>query len=55
MNRRQLEMAYTSYADSCKDPHLDSSGTVRFCRRPKGHDPDEPHASDMPYVEWMDQ
>lgn len=49
MNKRQLEMAYTSYADSCRNVH-----NGRECRRPKGHDPDEPHASDMPYVEWME-
>lgn len=29
-----LEMAYTSWADSCKDPTPD----LRECRRPHGHD-----------------
>lgn len=42
----EIEMAYTRWDDSCKDPHLvpTADGTdFRECRRAKGHD--GPHAS----------
>lgn len=39
----EVEFAYTSHRDSCRDPHLAHDGDLRECRRPANHQP--PHAS----------
>lgn len=39
----ELEMAYTSWDQSCQDPHVTRSGDLRECRRAKNHP--LPHAS----------
>lgn len=40
----ELEMAYTSWAESCRDPLLPTAYDERACRRRKGHE-DNLHAS----------
>ena len=40
----EQEMAYTTWAESCKDPLLPSEYDERACRRRKGHE-DNLHAS----------
>lgn len=51
----QREMAYTTYAESCKDPHITPDADMRECRRAKRHAP--PHASGYAkyHVQWWDQ
>lgn len=39
----ELEMAYTTWEQSCKDPVIDPYGDLRECRRDKRHV--GPHAS----------
>lgn len=39
----ELEMAYTSWEQSCKDPVVGPTGDLRECRRQHGHA--GPHAS----------
>lgn len=51
-----LEMAYISYEDSCKDPHVDPDGTLRECRRGRWHKYEgTPHASDYPLTVWRNE
>ena len=33
-----LETDYTSYANSCRDPHITSTQELVECRRQNGHD-----------------
>lgn len=33
----ETEMAYTSWDQSCKDPHITGTGDLRECRRPANH------------------
>lgn len=33
----ETEMAFTSWDQSCKEPHVTSSGDLRECRRPAKH------------------
>jgi hypothetical protein len=40
----ELEMAYTPYSGSCKDPLLPTAFDERACRRAAGHE-DNVHAS----------
>lgn len=46
----ELEMVYTDYHDSCRDPLMDGVQHLRQCRRFRGHV--GPHASGFPYLEW---
>jgi hypothetical protein len=39
----ELEMAYTSWEQSCQDPHITLNGDLRQCRRARHHG--GPHAS----------
>lgn len=45
-----LEMVYTRYEASCRDPHIDPAGVLRECRRHAHHT--GAHSSDHPYLEW---
>ena len=38
-----LEMAWTPWRDSCRDPHITPDGDLRQCRRRRNHD--DEHAS----------
>lgn len=49
----QKRMAYVTYHDSCQDPTIDNTGTLRECRRLRGHD--DVHASDYPLFTWKGQ
>lgn len=46
----ELEMVYTDFEDSCRDPIVDADQHFRQCRRFRGHV--GPHASAFPYLEW---
>lgn len=39
----ELEMAYTTWDQSCQDPHITYDKELRQCRRAKNHE--GPHAS----------
>jgi hypothetical protein len=34
----ELEMAYTSWEQSCQDPRVTLTGDLRQCRRPRNHE-----------------
>ena len=34
----EIEMAYTTWAESCQDPHICRDNSLRQCRRRKNHD-----------------
>lgn len=52
----QTEMAYTTYAESCKDPYLtdgaDFPPELRECRRRNKHDGTHASGHGRWYVEW---
>ncbi|TFD70439.1 hypothetical protein [Cryobacterium sp. Hb1] len=35
-----LEIDYTNYNSSCRDPHITPAEDLVECRRPRGHDDD---------------
>lgn len=50
MNQLSIEMAYTTWAESCQDPYITPEGSLRQCRRRNNHTGD--HASDHPLTTW---
>ena len=48
----QLEMAYTTYEDSCRDPAIVDGDLVQ-CRRPRWHEPHN-HAAGMTVLRRWD-
>ena len=49
-----LETDYTSYANSCRDPHITPAEDLVECRRLRGHG-DEPHGTraGMRAIRWV--
>ena len=47
-----MEFAYTSWADSCRDPLLDDESDFRECRRATGHDGDHAAGFGAHRITW---
>lgn len=46
-------MAYTTFEDSCQDPHISPEGDMRLCRRTRGHWTNGSEcASGYPVIYW---
>ena len=47
-----LETDYTSYANSCRDPHITSSQDLVECRRQNGHDDTHATRAGIRAIRW---
>ncbi|TFD30355.1 hypothetical protein E3T40_15265 [Cryobacterium sp. TMT1-19] len=47
-----LETDYTSYASSCRDPHITPTNDLVECRRQSGHDDTHATRSGLRAIRW---
>jgi hypothetical protein len=52
MNAYEHETAYTTWGESCRDPHITPAGDLRQCRRRAGHDDLCASGFGSGYEEW---
>lgn len=48
-----LETDYTSYANSCRDPHITPAKDLVECRRQNGHDDTHATRAGLRAIRWL--